>query len=73
MRLWKLSLACALAMVSQGASQAADKDPDERTGIKIGEKAPSFALEDQAGKERKLEEFLKNGKVAIVFYRSASW
>ncbi len=48
--------------------------PDEKTGLKVGEKAPKFTLKDQAGKERKLEEFLKDGTtVAVVFYRSASW
>ena len=35
--------------------------------------SPRFALKDQTGKERKLDEFLKQGKVALVFYRSADW
>ena len=47
--------------------------PEERTGPKVGEKAPSFTLKDQEGKDRSLDEFLKNGKVALVFYRSADW
>ncbi len=45
----------------------------EKTGPAIGTKAPAFTLKDQAGKERSLEEFLKKGKVALVFYRSAGW
>jgi cytochrome oxidase Cu insertion factor (SCO1/SenC/PrrC family) len=53
--------------------RAADPAPDEKTGLKIGEKAPAFKLKDQNGKERTLEEFVKQGKVALVFYRSASW
>ena len=39
----------------------------------VVDKAPAFKLKDQNGKERTLEEFLKEGKVALVFYRSASW
>jgi hypothetical protein len=45
----------------------------ETTGTAIGEKAPAFALKDQAGKERRLDEWLKSGKLAVVFYRSAGW
>jgi cytochrome oxidase Cu insertion factor (SCO1/SenC/PrrC family) len=52
---------------------AADKAPEEKTGVKVGAKAPAFTLKDQAGKERTLDEFLKKGKVALVFYRSAGW
>ena len=54
------------------AALAADPPP-EKTGVKLGEKAPEFTLKDQAGKERTLAEFLKRGKVALVFYRSANW
>ena len=52
---------------------AADPAPEDKTGIKVGDKAPEFKLKDQAGKERALSEFLKDGPVALVFYRSASW
>jgi hypothetical protein len=47
--------------------------PDSKTGLKEGTKAPAFLLKDQTGKERSLEEFVKKGPVALVFYRSASW
>ena len=47
--------------------------PEELTGLKVGAKAPNFTLKDQEGKERSLDEFLKKGKVALVFYRSADW
>jgi cytochrome oxidase Cu insertion factor (SCO1/SenC/PrrC family) len=47
--------------------------PEAMSGPKVGEKAPSFTLKDQDGKERSLDEFLKKGKVALVFYRSADW
>ena len=46
---------------------------EEQTGIKIGEQAPEFTLKDQEGKKRSLDELLKKGKVALVFYRSADW
>jgi cytochrome oxidase Cu insertion factor (SCO1/SenC/PrrC family) len=53
---------------------AADPAPEERTGLKVGTKAPAFALKDQAGKERTLDEFRKGGGVvAVVFHRSAGW
>lgn len=54
-------------------SPAADPAPEAKTGLKVGGKAPAFTLKDQAGKERTLAEFVKQGKVALVFYRSASW
>jgi hypothetical protein len=64
-------VAAALAAVAPAV--AADPPP-EKTGPEVGKKAPAFNLKDQAGKERTLDEFLKgNGKVALVFYRSASW
>jgi cytochrome oxidase Cu insertion factor (SCO1/SenC/PrrC family) len=55
---------------SQGKGKPA---PEEQTGLEVGAKAPKFALKDQEGKERSLDEFLAKGKVALVFYRSADW
>ncbi len=46
---------------------------EEHPGVKVGEKAPGFTLEDQQGKERSLDELLKQGNVALVFHRSADW
>jgi len=60
---------CLLGLITQAAYGQAD----EKTGLKIGAKAPAFMLKDQSGKERTLDEFVKKGKVALVFYRSASW
>ena len=57
---------------SQGKGKAKPA-PEEQTGLKVGEKAPKFTLKDQEGKERSLDELLKKGKVALVFYRSADW
>ncbi len=47
--------------------------PEEQTGLKVGEKAPRFTLKDQEGADRSLDDLLKKGKVALVFYRSANW
>jgi hypothetical protein len=47
--------------------------PARADGLPVGSKAPAFALKDQKSEERTLEHFLKNGKVALVFYRSAKW
>jgi hypothetical protein len=53
--------------------RAAGAPLEEQAGLKVGDKAPPFTLLDQTGKERSLDEFLGRGRVAIVFYRSASW
>jgi cytochrome oxidase Cu insertion factor (SCO1/SenC/PrrC family) len=65
--------ACTLVLVVFAAIKAADQPPEAKTGLKVGTKAPAFKLQDQNGKERSLDEFLNKGKVALVFYRSASW
>jgi cytochrome oxidase Cu insertion factor (SCO1/SenC/PrrC family) len=55
-------------------SQAEGKPArEEQTGLKVGEKAPKFTRKDQRGEDRSLDEYLKKGKVALVFYRSADW
>ncbi len=71
-----LTLATALALVSCAAAwpqQTPRPAPPEKSGLETGTKAPAFTLPDQAGKPRTLDEFLKQGKVALVFYRSADW
>jgi cytochrome oxidase Cu insertion factor (SCO1/SenC/PrrC family) len=60
---------CAMLGAARGAAPA----PEEKTGLKIGEKAPEFALKNQGGKEVALKDLLKDGPVALVFFRSASW
>jgi cytochrome oxidase Cu insertion factor (SCO1/SenC/PrrC family) len=67
------ALAGGLLLATLAASGRADDAPDEKTGLKVGTKAPAFILKDQNGKERSLDEFLKKGKVALVFFRSAGW
>ncbi len=63
-------LIAALTAWPQGKGKPA---AEEQTGLKVGAKAPPFTLKDQDGKERSLDELLKKGKVALVFYRSADW
>lgn len=47
---------------------------EERTSpVDVGEKAPAFQLKDQNGQEHSLDDLLKKGNVALVFYRSAGW
>lgn len=65
-------IALAALVAAAGLGRAADP-PADKTGLKVGEKAPAFTLKDQAGKERTLDEFVKKGTVALVFYRSAAW
>jgi cytochrome oxidase Cu insertion factor (SCO1/SenC/PrrC family) len=70
------ALAAALVLLSAPAARAQGKGKsaaEEQTGLKVGENAPGFVLKDQEGKDRSLDEFLKKGKVALVFYRSADW
>jgi hypothetical protein len=74
-----LLAACATSPAQQEkAKEAGDRKTGEpaapeKTGLAIGEKAPAFTLKDQTGKERRLDEWLKNGELAIVFHRSAGW
>ncbi len=68
-----LSLVVATTPAQEPKTEKGKPAPEEQTGLKVGEKAPAFTLKDPDGKERRLDEFLKKGKVALVFYRSADW
>lgn len=68
MRLTMTTAACALGLGLAGLGSAGDQ-----TGLSVGARAPGFTLKDQAGKDRSLDEFLRKGNVALVFYRSAGW
>ena len=68
--------AAAVLLLATATARAQDKGklaPEGQSGLKVGDTAPRFTLQDQAGKDRALDEFLKKGKVALVFYRSADW
>ena len=45
----------------------------ELAGLNVGDHAPAFELKNQTGETVKLTELLKQGPVAVVFYRSADW
>lgn len=71
-----MALVLALSLLSAPDLRAQAKGkpaPEEQTGLRVGEKAPKFTLKDQEGQERSLDQFLGQGKVALVFYRSADW
>ncbi|MSU50566.1 MAG: peroxiredoxin family protein, partial [Opitutus sp.] len=42
-------------------------------GLKVGDTAADFTLKNAAGQDVALKALLKQGKVALVFYRSADW
>ena len=42
-------------------------------GLEVGTKAPDFKLKDQYNQDVSLQDLLKTGPVALVFFRSASW
>ncbi len=67
-----LFIAVGCGVASEQKTEA-KKAPEEKTGTKVGEKAAEFKLKDQAGDERELKALLKDGPVALVFFRSASW
>ena len=78
MRVWRgcaaLAILAAFAMGSTGAYAQDKVAPDEMTGnIKVGDKAPDFTLTNYDGTERTLSDMVKQGTVALVFYRSANW
>lgn len=69
-RFWGIALGL---LIGAGIAQAAKPAPEEKTGLMVGTKAPEFKLKDQTGTERSLTGLLKEGNVALVFFRSASW
>ena len=77
MKPWKELLAItALALmvaVPVSAYETGDAAPEEMTGIQVGDKVPDFTLKDQNGVEQNLNDLLKEGTVALMFYRSAYW
>lgn len=62
-----------LVLATAGVPAQDQRAPDEMTGVGVGEKAPDFELKDQNGQEVALSDLLKQGTVALVFFRSANW
>ena len=54
---------------------SATSAPAEQQTVRIGvgDRAPGFSLQDQAGREQSLKQLLAQGPVALIFYRSADW
>ena len=59
-----LLLALALTVASAGAAQA-----PPHSHLKVGDKAPDFALPNGDGKLVTLSEFTVRGAVVVIFYR----
>ena len=56
------------------ASKPSPKEAQSRMiGLEVGDQAPAFTLKDQDGMELELNEILKKGPAALIFYRSADW
>ena len=68
--LYPLGLCVAIACAMPATALA---DGKEGPGLKVGEKAPTFKLNDQHGKPLASAKLLGKEKVALVFYRSADW
>ena len=64
-------IACWLLLTS--IAVAAEAAAPEKSGLSVGQKAPTFTLKDQNDRNVSLESLLKKGPVALVFYRSADW
>jgi hypothetical protein len=66
-----VAVAGLLCLVSVSAQEPALQ---EKTGLKVGQKAPAFKLRDQTDKQQTFDDLAKNADyVALVFYRSANW
>lgn len=69
-----LRVAVAAAMIALPLGAFAQHNPAASDHpLKVGAKAPSFTLKDQKGQDQSLDAMLKDGKVAVVFHRSANW
>jgi cytochrome oxidase Cu insertion factor (SCO1/SenC/PrrC family) len=62
-----------LSLAKPVSSQAQHHPTSPEHPLNKGAKAPNFNLTDQNGRDQSLEAMLKNGKVAVIFHRSASW
>ncbi len=58
-----------MAVMENAGKDLADSMP--APGIKVGEKAPDFVLNNALGKPVRLKDKLKQGPVVLVFYRGA--
>ncbi len=74
MKMKHLVRICVVTAALMSIAVAAPKEePAEETELPVGQQAPGFTLQDQAGREVSLETLLRKGPVAVVFFRSADW
>ena len=57
---------------ASATTPAAAPEPRD-TPLAVGDPAPDFQLPDQQGQLQSLSDLRNQGKVALVFYRSADW
>ena len=69
----RIALYLMTAVTLLTGSVVTQADPLVGAGLAIGQHAPAFLLTDQSGTNVSLATLLKQGPVALVFVRSASW
>jgi peroxiredoxin len=70
---WVPTLLAALLSSAALAATEPEPAPPPEIGLRIGQQAPPFTLNDQNGNQVSLDALLKKGPVALVFFRSADW
>lgn len=60
-------------MVVLFAALAAFAAAESIPGLKVGDRAPDFTIQDASGTEVTLKALVTDGPVALVFVRSADW
>lgn len=55
-----------LLVAAPKAPQKGEKDKAADTAAKVGEKAPDFTLKDTDGKEHRLSDYTKDGKIVVL-------
>jgi hypothetical protein len=67
-------LICAMiAAGMSGHAQSSKLTEGPAIGIETGEKAPSFRLKDQFGREQSNDTMRGTNGTVLVFFRSADW
>ena len=67
-------LVCAMIAASMvGYAQSAKTTEGPAIGVETGEKAPSFRLRDQFGREQSNDTLRGTNGTVLLFFRSADW
>ena len=56
-----------------GQNPSTDRTASPSIGIKVGQRAPAFALPDQFGHEQSNDTLKGSKGTVILFFRSADW